>query len=226
VEAEINAYDSSIAYLDQQIGWLFDMLQKRGILEDTLVIITSDHGEQFGGHGLFNHGNSLYRQLLQVPLVISFPGQLPSGDRVRKPVSLRDIPATVMEILRLEHVFRFPGISLTRYMRGAKKLPEQAEPVVSELTRGQEFRRPGLPNGEGDMKSVISHGMHYIKNGDGREELYDFEGDPLEKHDLSATVEGKTMLIKFRSFVEQLTGGQVSARYTFPGDSQSVRLSR
>jgi arylsulfatase A-like enzyme len=211
VQAEINAYDSSIAYLDQQIGWLLNMLQKRGILKDTLVIITADHGEQFGAHGLFNHGNSLYRQLLQVPLIISFPKLLPSSYQVRKPVSLRDIPATVMEILGLKNAFRFPGISLTRYIGAAKKPAGPPEPIVAELTQGQEFRRPGLPNSEGDMKSVISHGMHYIKNGDGHEEIYDFESDPLEKHNLSATEEGRPMLIQFRSFLEQ---------------SQSVRLSR
>lgn len=68
-----NAYDAAIAYLDHQLGVLFRELEGAGLLEDTLIVITSDHGEQFGEHGLLTHGNSLYLPLLHVPLLISYP---------------------------------------------------------------------------------------------------------------------------------------------------------
>ena len=79
-----DAYDNCVAYLDEQLGALFDELQRRGILDRTLVIITSDHGEGLGEHGLFMHGESLYRTEIRVPLLILTPSHRPSGAVVRR----------------------------------------------------------------------------------------------------------------------------------------------
>src|SRR5215831_8612670 len=84
------AYEGAIAYLDQQLGRLFDELHHRGVLDNTLVIVTSDHGEQFGEHRLYGHGNSLYSQALHVPLVLFLPRRVPAGLSIPEPVSLRD----------------------------------------------------------------------------------------------------------------------------------------
>ena len=92
----IDAYDNALTYLDEQLRLLFDALDARGVLDNTLVVVTSDHGEQLGEHGLVNHGNSLYRPLLAVPLLIRFPGRVPSGMRIRAPVSLVDLPSTIL----------------------------------------------------------------------------------------------------------------------------------
>ncbi len=83
VQIEVDAYDGAIAYLDDAIGRLLDELERRGTLERTIVIITSDHGEQFGEHRLLAHGNSLYMQVLGVPLMILASGRVPEGIRVR-----------------------------------------------------------------------------------------------------------------------------------------------
>src|SRR5262249_1905132 len=71
-------YDDSIAYLDGRLGVLLDELGQRGALDDTVVIVTSDHGEHLGDHLLFFHGCSLYRQLVEVPLVVVGPNRVPS----------------------------------------------------------------------------------------------------------------------------------------------------
>ncbi len=77
IQAELDAYDGAIAYIDQTIGSLMDELERMGELENTLVIITSDHGEEFGEHGVYRHTNSLYLPTLFVPLTILFPERVP-----------------------------------------------------------------------------------------------------------------------------------------------------
>ena len=74
VAMALDAYDDCIAALDRQVGALLDELDRRGVLRDTIVMITADHGEQFGEHGVFNHGFSLYAQEAHVPLVIISSG--------------------------------------------------------------------------------------------------------------------------------------------------------
>ena len=78
------------------------------------MIITSDHGESFGDHGFFGHGNSLYLDEIAVPLVILSP-DAPAGRVVAEPVSLRDLPATVVDLLGLSAGSPFPGHSLAAY---------------------------------------------------------------------------------------------------------------
>ena len=114
-----DAYDDCIGYLDSQIGKLMDELAKRGVLENTLIVITSDHGEDLGEHGLFGHGRSLYSQEIHVPLVILAPAPAGSGSGrvVAEPVSLRDLPATFVDVLGLAHESPFPGKSLAGYWK-------------------------------------------------------------------------------------------------------------
>src|SRR6185436_16836154 len=98
IQAARDAYDESIAYLDSRIGQLFTDLEARGVLANTIVVVTADHGEEFGEHGLFYHGHSLYRAALDVPLLMSWPGHLPARTVVSRPVSLRNLGATLIEL--------------------------------------------------------------------------------------------------------------------------------
>ena len=78
-QTDIDAYDDGVKYVDDYIGQLMDELQRRGLADNTLVVITSDHGESLGQHHLRTHGKALYRELIQVPLVIWYPGHAPRG---------------------------------------------------------------------------------------------------------------------------------------------------
>lgn len=188
LQAEINGYDSAIAYLDYEVGLLFDELEKRGVLENTLVIITSDHGEELGEHDLFGHGSGCYLTSLHVPLLISYPGRVPAGVRVDDVSSLRDIAATVVDVVDLQRKVDFPGESLARYWRNSL---ENNNPIggfaFSELKRYVDGFPPYFPIAKGDMQSLVVENYHYIKNGDGREELYKWLVDPLEQIDLATT---------------------------------------
>ena len=197
IQVEKDAYDGSIAYLDHQLGLLFGELKKRGLLGNTLVMVTSDHGEQFGEHGLFDHASSLYRTLLQVPLLISFPLRVPAGKRVYEPVTLRDLPATIIDLVNLEGMPKFPGNSLSQYWEGISQPGGSVSPLLAEVSKGINTDA-WLPVSRGDMRSVVFDGRHYIKNGDGREELYDFENDPAEEHDLAGSEEGRRVIERFR----------------------------
>ena len=118
--------------LDQRLGELIDDLKRRGVLDQTLLIVTADHGEGLGEHGLFDHGESLYRSEIGVPLVIVLP-----ADRGRSPiavdefVSLRDLPATVVDVIGLGRGSPFPGRSLARSWADP---PTAAPPVQAEAS--------------------------------------------------------------------------------------------
>lgn len=197
VQAAINGYDGSLAYLDQQLGALIDDLQARQLLENTLVVITSDHGEQFGEHGLYDHGNSLYWPLLRVPLLILLPSQVPAGRRVAEPVSLRDVPATVLDLLNLSEPYPLPGESLANYWEPVHGLPRERTALLSEVEQGINLP-PWSPVSKGNMKSVVVNGLHYIRNGDGAEELYDLASDSAERHNLAGDASSQTLLEECR----------------------------
>lgn len=95
-------YDGEIAYLDSQIGNLINFLKDHNIFDNTFLIITSDHGENFGEHGLAVHPLCLYDSLLRVPLIISCPVLMPKGQKIANLVSLVDIYPTIMEVANVK----------------------------------------------------------------------------------------------------------------------------
>jgi arylsulfatase A-like enzyme len=190
-----DCYDDCLAYLDHQLGRLFDELKTRGLLENTLIVITSDHGEEFGEYGRFGHGQSLHRQVINVPLLIVEPGKAAGGGRVSTAVSLRDLPATVVDLLGLASESPFPGHSLARHWSGAATAPEEAdEPILSETADEVSH----ITIGPKTARSLVENGKLYIRNKDGREELYDIIADPAESRDLSAATDLQQALTGFR----------------------------
>lgn len=180
IQLSRDAYDSAITYIDEEVSNVIRHLMERQLLDNTLIVITSDHGEQFGEHGLFDHGNGLYRASLEVPLVIRLPGKVPAGLRVREPVSLIDLPATIIALTGAAGAVSFPGRSLEQHWM----LPvSQSTPAIAEISKGINLP-PWVPISKGSMRSVVLDGVHYILNGDGAEELYDFEHDVAELHNL------------------------------------------
>ena len=133
---------------------------------------------------LFFHGCSLYRQLVQVPLVIVDPKGVPAGRVVAEPVSLCEVPATVVDLLGLGRDAPFPGRSLARFWGPDQKadgpLPE---PLLMETNKPMLLANQGRePAAKGPMQSLVARGMHYIRSADGLEELYALRSDPEERH--------------------------------------------
>ena len=192
----VNAYDASLAYLDDQIRILLQTMDERGLLDNTLVIITSDHGEEFGEHGVFDHGNSLYRQAVHVPLIIHFPGSVPAGGRIEVPVSLAALPATIMELIGLE-THPFPGHSLAPLWQSPAH-PGTQSPVVSEVRKV--IRQPEwYPASQGDLAAIVMGPWHYIRNLEtGVEELYDYRLDATEAQDLAGDTAATVSVLALR----------------------------
>ncbi len=190
VESERIAYEGAIAQLDAEIGRLLDALRRRGGLDRTVVIITSDHGEEFGEHGSLGHGRTLYSEVIHVPLVIVYPPAVPAGTVVTDPVTLRDVPATVSALTGSNDRL-FAGLPLSRFW-------DRREPPAEPIPMAQQARVVALVRGP----------YHYIRNGRGRERLYDLVADPDEQHDLADTEPGRRLLEEFRLEAERLAAAE------------------
>ncbi len=109
----IAAYDSAITFVDDQIGQLLDTLKMLGVHDDTIVVVTSDHGDEFLEHGGMGHGTSVYGELIRVPLVIAFPDKLEVGRRIDYLTHHIDLGPTLLELAGIEKPAQFRGDSLT-----------------------------------------------------------------------------------------------------------------
>jgi len=170
---ERDAYDGALAYLDHEIGAMLDDFEARGLLRNTIVVVTADHGEEFGEHGLLDHGNSLYLPALHVPLVLAWPGRVPAGRRVAPTVSLRDLAATILDLAGQRPAL--PGHSL----RALWVQPPADTGVASAVAEVRRAR--GLPAwfpvSRGDMISIVTTTHQYIRGATG-EQLFDLRLDP------------------------------------------------
>ncbi len=160
-------YDAGIRYMDDQLERLLQTLRTRGVLDRTLVIVTSDHGEQWGEHDLMNHGNSLYLPAVHVPLVMRLPGGARAGERVNAPASLTGLAATILDMARVRDT-RIPGRSL---------LGADVSPVVTETEALDKSVRLKAPAERGALASIVRDSLQYIRNGDSTYQLFDVRHD-------------------------------------------------
>jgi arylsulfatase A-like enzyme len=155
-----DAYDNCLAYLDEQLGVLFDELQRRGELDRTWVIVTSDHGEGLGEHDLFDHGESLYRTEINVPLMIVPPAPVRTRRVVKELVSLRNLPATIVEVVGLGADSPFLGPALASLWRSSSEsVPEGASSGGRGSVRAA---------GEGSDGAAPSHFRNRLSEDPGR----------------------------------------------------------
>lgn len=117
-------YRGEVRYIDYHIGELLDELKQRGLFDETVFIITSDHGELFDEHGLFGHPPSGYKMSFYVPFVMFGPG-IPNGQRVDQLSSLLDLPPTVADLFNLDVDPDWEGESLLPYIQGNQETSEK-----------------------------------------------------------------------------------------------------
>jgi arylsulfatase A-like enzyme len=195
-------YDGSIAYLDSQLGRLFRELDRRGLLDNTLVIVVADHGEEFAEHGVVNHGNTLYHRSLHVPLIVRFPGRVPQGRRVTQRASLRNLAATVLDLVGPSPTAELPGRSLARFWAGPDTM---SDTIVASVHQTDEAPSC-FPGGPGDLTSIALGEWRYIRRqGDTTEELYDFDHDLLERWNLVESEAGRRLLPRYRAALGAVT---------------------
>lgn len=206
----IETYDGALAYLDDQLRRLVEGLRHRGELDRTLLVITSDHGEHFGEKGLFNHARSLYRPLIAAPLLLHFPGRVPTGVRRATPVTLTDLPASVLDLLEFQPDPAFPAATWRKVWSDDRD-DTVVRPILAELTRTPQ--RPDWPNGRGSLRSLVQGNSHYIRNlGTGEEELYDLSADPLETANLANDPAAARRLEDLRALCDRHYGPASAAK--------------
>ncbi|MCB9677459.1 MAG: sulfatase-like hydrolase/transferase [Alphaproteobacteria bacterium] len=183
LDAMAGTYDAAILDLDRAFEQMMGDLERRGLLDDTIVILTADHGEMLGEKGLYSHRWALYEPLVRVPLIVRYPkGMRPA--RIATTVSVASVPATVLELAGAPPL---PGV--------APSLVADPEPrlIFSELRDPNEVmpvvRRafPDLPADQfqRSLHAVFDGSHKLVRASDHRHELYDLANDPEEVHNLA-----------------------------------------
>jgi arylsulfatase A-like enzyme len=169
-------YDNGVLATDRALGRLFAILRKRGIYDQSLVVVLSDHGEEFLDHGDFGHGPRVYQELARVPLLLRLPGGAHGGTVVRQPVGLVDVAPTLLDLVGLEPPEGLAGRSLRGLIEGTDDggwlLERPIYVDVPDVTKGVAGLRRG-------RWKLVRHPA-----GD---ELYDLEEDPGETTDLAGS---------------------------------------
>lgn len=186
----VNLYDANLRYADWAVGELLRMLEEAGVLENTLFVLTADHGEAFGEHGYFWHERGVYDELTRIPLIIKWPGEAVAPRVVMQLTETVDVLPTVFDAFRV----RYPkegvqGRSLLPLIAG---LPEKAHDYA--------FARS-----DGDPPSYLVRSLDHalILYGNGRwRALYDLRADPGQRHNVitQQSGEARRMLAAFGEF--------------------------
>jgi arylsulfatase A-like enzyme len=193
-------YDSELGYLDHRIGELFDDLSSRGVLEETVVVVVGDHGENIGDHGLMDHQYCLYDTLLHVPLVVRGGDAFRGGRRVADVVESRDVFPTLLEAAGVDPpaadtvstnslsgaVDGGPGDDQTRGAAIAEYLvPQPAVETLRERAGGADADGR-LEQYDRALRAVRTPEWKFVEASDGSRELYDVVDDPRESTNLAA----------------------------------------
>jgi arylsulfatase A-like enzyme len=198
-----DVYDNSVRREDYIVGELLSHLAREGYLDETLVAISSDHGEAFGERGFEGHARRVYRESTEVPLILSFPFRLEPGVVVEQRTRNVDIWPTLLDLLGLPPMAQVDGRSRVPEILAAARgepAPEDAAATYAHLdqTWGRRVRQP-VPT-----VAVVEGGFRYVmardEQGEMRGELFDGSRDPLERSDLLA--EEPEVAERLRAFAE------------------------
>lgn len=189
----LDGYDNSLAYLDDQIDQLVRLIRSRPGGENTIFIVTSDHGEGFGEHGTYDHGWNLYSEVLRVPLII-WGRRIPAGIRVSDLIPNRRLFATAID-LALGLKGPIAQASLAKYWMPHSSATSPEYPVISELVTLGNGRDPS-------SVSLLTPEWHFIQNSDGSMELFNCQHDPTEKENLAANPEMQDVTDHLRMLLE------------------------
>jgi arylsulfatase A-like enzyme len=212
----VSQYDGGIAYLDSEIGNLFTKLKELNLFENTLLIITSDHGESFGRRNFVGHIVSAYQDQIHVPLIIKHPN---TNDRalVQNFVSLVDLVPTVLAVLGYPIPDNLDGKSLLT------RPSENSRPIIAESYPGSflwnlhpRFHRQERAIFQGPYKLIVSTA--------GKRELYDLSDDPNEKMDLFGENSeiGKKLETKMSQWAKSAESAEIEAASASKLDTETI----
>lgn len=184
-ERSREAYLREVEYVDRRLGDLLEDLRRKGLLEDSLLVLLADHGEGLGDHALPGHIEQLYDSLLHVPLVFWSPGRLPEGVVDDRPVGLVDVLPTIAGLTGIEADPKWRGVDLLADRRTRKSLPLIAATYKPEAKR--------------NLEAIVDGGFKFIRDrDDGSIELYDLSKDPKELKNIAGARPAKATAMEVR----------------------------
>ena len=176
-------YDANLRYLDDELGEFFRTLRSLGYYDESLIIVTADHGEEFLEHGRFLHYQT-YREVLEIPLIIKFPHQRDAGTRVPYPASSVDLMPTVLDVAELEYSGLMQGESLTPRLRLHGE--PGREIFFSNTQQGGDFSTTHIGIQAAGKKLIVPMQKRPSDEDVGAmSELYDLESDAQEMNNLA-----------------------------------------
>jgi len=224
LEHLIARYDGGIAYVDSQVGKLLDRLDELGLAEDTLVVLTSDHGEEFFEHGHKTHRRQLHMESVHVPLVMRWPAELPAGSQVTGNAGLIDLAPTLLSACGIDSPVALGGEDLLPFARGAAANPKRT--YTAELMLFDDASAPERHLG-------VGHGDEWtISRARGAEALdevrLDLAADPLGRGQGTAltrdsSAEHKALVQRIRESFMSLRAAQPERRGDLPQLSEHDR---
>lgn len=211
-------YRAEIASVDEEIGRFLARLDSSGLSDETVVVVTADHGEEFWDHGEFEHGHKLYEELLHVPLLIRAPGR-PFEREISRLVGLVDVMPTLFDLLGVPADSGFQGESLVPLLEG-------------ENPPGERYRFAEALLYGNDWKGVIGERYKYsLSEAQPGGVLFDLSLDPGERHDIAAdrpnvAAEMNRVLVDWYRAVLERTGGSVRGGETVDMEQEVVEQLR
>jgi arylsulfatase A-like enzyme/Flp pilus assembly protein TadD len=198
-------YDGEIAFADEQLGRLLRFLKEKGLYQNTVIVLSGDHGESLGEHGEKTHGFFIYNSTMRVPLIMRLPGK-PPGQTFDNPVSLVDLMPTVLASV---------GLEVPSQVQGKNLLPElQGKTGERDRTLYGETFLPRLHFNWSELRGAENARYHFIDAP--RPELYDVAKDPGELHNLLSEKKavGDEMHAKLASLIREYSAGKEMAEKT------------
>ena len=208
-------YDGEVAYADHYLGLVLKELDGLGLLSNTIVIITADHGEELHEHGAFGHSRTLYQEMLHVPLVLYYPGLAEPGRRIPELVRTVDVMPTLLELAGIGLPDKIEGVSLMPLINGSGEF--RPRPAFAEL-------KPFL-NPKNYLRSLQDANFKVIENlPSGKIEFYNLVDDPSEKNDLAGRPDPhKDALIAQMRIIQKSAQKLTHSSRSVPGQDQMLK---
>jgi arylsulfatase A-like enzyme len=190
IQSAIDRYDGEILHNDSSFEQLFNKLRQLGIADNTLIIVVSDHGEEFWEHGWTAHGHSLYQELAHSMFLMWNPKLLPAPRRIGEPVQLIDVMPTVLDLLNVKAPEIMEGQSLAALAKGQPF--QRRVPVMTSRYAHAGARAGGVPENRTDTVALIEAGWKLIYRDKGKDaginrvELYDRRTDRTETKNIAS----------------------------------------
>ena len=167
-ERLVALYDGEISFNDAYLGKMLNRLKELGIYDDTMIVIVSDHGEEFYEHGKVGHGHSLHAELINIPLIMHHPNGLPKGVRIEQGVEAMDVGTTLLKAVGITPPEKMQGADLIHLIQNHKVVPDR--PIFA--AHGAVSMAAQI----GRYKMILKHGSNY--------QIYDHDKDPGEHKDV------------------------------------------